>query len=168
MVVQGVFGAFAVSAGVLIAYRTRWIRVTRRFAGSVAAAATGFLLLLAAGLLFSAFGAGNGLGMHRGGLGILFGVLGVLLGAAFLALDFRQLEDAVAHGAPREEAWPAAFGLTTTLVWIHREVLRVLTVFNSALPLQLSCHRQCAPSAHTCERRAPARRTRERHLLRCR
>ncbi|MGW2101540.1 Bax inhibitor-1/YccA family protein [Streptomyces olivaceoviridis] len=131
VVVQAVLGTFAVSAGVLIAYRMRWIRVDRRFAGFVASAATGFLLLLAADLLFSAFGAGNGLGFHSGGLGILFGVLGILLGAAFLALDFKQVEDAVAYGAPREEAWLAAFGLTTTLVWIYLEVLQVLTILNS-------------------------------------
>ncbi|MGW2034650.1 Bax inhibitor-1/YccA family protein [Streptomyces sp. NPDC001356] len=131
VVVQAVLGTFAVSAGVLIAYRMRWIRVDRRFAGFVASAATGFLLLLAADLLFSAFGAGNGLGFHSGGLGILFGVIGILLGAAFLALDFRQVEDAVAYGAPREEAWLAAFGLTMTLVWIYLQVLQVLSILNS-------------------------------------
>jgi uncharacterized YccA/Bax inhibitor family protein len=131
VVVQAVLGTFAVSAGVLVAYRMRWIRVTQRFTGFVAAAATGFLLLLVADLLFSAFGAGNGLGFHSGGLGILFGVIGILLGAAFLAMDFKQVEDAVAYGAPREEAWLAAFGLTLTLVWIYLEVLRVLTIFNS-------------------------------------
>ncbi|MFF4902842.1 Bax inhibitor-1/YccA family protein [Streptomyces sp. NPDC001068] len=131
VVVQAVLGTFAVSAAVLLAYRMRWIRVDRRFAGFVASAATGFLLLLAADLLFSAFGAGNGLGFHSGGLGILFGIIGVVLGAGFLALDFKQVEDAVAYGAPREEAWLAAFGLTTTLVWIYLEVLRVLTLFNS-------------------------------------
>ncbi|MFF4761264.1 Bax inhibitor-1/YccA family protein [Streptomyces sp. NPDC001276] len=131
VVVQAVLGTFAVSAGVLIAYRMRWIRVNQRFAGFVAAAATGFLLLLVADALFSLFGAGNGLGFHSGGLGIAFGVVGILLGAAFLALDFKQVEDAVAYGAPREEAWLAAFGLTMTLVWIYLEVLRVLTIFNS-------------------------------------
>ncbi|MGR6968301.1 Bax inhibitor-1/YccA family protein [Streptomyces cynarae] len=131
VVVQAVLGTFAVAAGVLIAYRMRWIRVTRRFAGFLAAAATGFLLLLVADSLFSAFGAGNGLGFHSGGLGIVFGVIGILLGAAFLALDLKQVEDAVAYGAPREEAWLAAFGLTMTLVWIYLEVLRVLTIFNS-------------------------------------
>lgn len=83
VVVQAVLGTFAVSAGVLVAYRMRWIRVTQRFTGFVAAAATGFLLLLVADLLFSAFGAGNGLGFNSGGLGILFGVIGILLGAAF-------------------------------------------------------------------------------------
>jgi uncharacterized YccA/Bax inhibitor family protein len=131
VVVQAVLGTFAVAAGVLIAYRMRWIRVNQRFTGFVAAAATGFLLLLVADALFSLFGAGNGLGFHSGGLGIVFGVIGILLGAAFLALDFKQVEDAVAYGAPREEAWLAAFGLTTTLVWIYLEVLRVLTIFNS-------------------------------------
>ncbi|MGW0812798.1 Bax inhibitor-1/YccA family protein [Streptomyces viridiviolaceus] len=131
VVVQAVLGTFAVAGGTLIAYRMRWIRVTQRFAGFVAAAATGFLLLLVADALFSAFGAGNGLGFHSGGLGIVFGLIGIVLGAAFLALDFRQIEDAVAYGAPREEAWLAAFGLTLTLVWIYLEVLRVLTIFNS-------------------------------------
>ncbi|WLW58130.1 Bax inhibitor-1/YccA family protein [Streptomyces sp. YU58] len=131
VVVQAVLGTFAVSAGVLIAYRMRWIRVTRRFAGFVGAAATGFVLLLVADLLFSAFGAGDGLGFHSGGLGIVFGVVGIVLGAAFLALDFQQIEDAVVYGAPREQAWLAAFGLTTTLVWIYLEVLRVLSLFNS-------------------------------------
>ncbi|MEV6762594.1 Bax inhibitor-1/YccA family protein [Streptomyces sp. NPDC051105] len=131
VVVQAVLGTFAVSAGALVAYRMRWIRVTQRFAGFVGAAATGFVLLLFADLLFSAFGAGDGLGFHSGGLGIAFGLVGIVLGAAFLALDFRQVEDAVAFGAPREEAWLAAFGLTTTLVWIYLEVLRVLSLFNS-------------------------------------
>ncbi|MFF0079167.1 Bax inhibitor-1/YccA family protein [Streptomyces canus] len=131
VVVQAVLGTFAVFAGVLLAYRMRWIRVTRRFTGFVAAAATGFVLLLVADLLFSAFGAGNGLGFHSGALGILFGVVGIVLGAAFLAMDFKQVEDAVAYGAPREEAWLAAFGLTLTLVWIYLEVLRVLTILNS-------------------------------------
>ncbi|MFJ3672487.1 Bax inhibitor-1/YccA family protein [Streptomyces sp. NPDC090106] len=131
VVVQAVLGTFAVAAGVLVAYRLRWIRVDRRFAGFVGAAATGFLLLLVADSLFSLFGAGDGLGFHSGGLGIAFGVVGILLGAAFLALDFRQVEDAVTYGAPREEAWLAAFGLTMTLVWIYLEVLRVLSLFNS-------------------------------------
>jgi uncharacterized YccA/Bax inhibitor family protein len=128
VIVQAVLGTFAVAAGVLLAYRMRWIRVTGRFFGFVLASATGFLLLLAADQLLSAFGAGDGLGGGSGGLGIAFGVAGILLGACFLALDLKQVEDAVAYGAPREEAWPAAFGLTATLVWVYVEALRVLTL----------------------------------------
>ncbi|MDH6565622.1 putative YccA/Bax inhibitor family protein [Streptomyces sp. SAI-117] len=70
-------------------------------------------------------------GIAVGAALVAFGVVGVLLGAAFPALDFKQLEDAVAYGARREEAWLSAFGLTLTLVWIYLEVLRVLTILNS-------------------------------------
>lgn len=67
----------AVSAGVLIAYKRRWIRVTQRFFGFVTAAATGFLLLVE-DALFSAFGADDGLGFSSGGLAA-FGLVTTLV-----------------------------------------------------------------------------------------
>ncbi|MFJ8887607.1 Bax inhibitor-1/YccA family protein [Streptomyces sp. NPDC102402] len=129
-VMQAVMGTMCVFAGVLIAYKMRWIRVTRRFYGFVMAAAMGFVLLMMVNLLFSVFGGGDGLGFRSGGLGILFGVVGIILGACFLALDFKQVEDGVNYGAPREESWLAAFGLTLTLVWIYLEMLRLLSILN--------------------------------------
>ncbi|MER5969346.1 Bax inhibitor-1/YccA family protein [Streptomyces sp. NPDC002055] len=125
---QAVLGTLAVFVGVLIAYRTRLIRVNRRFYRYVMAAAIGFVLLTAVNLLFMAFGGGDGLGFRTGGMGILFGVIGVVLGACFLALDFKQVEDGIAYGAPREESWLAAFGLTLTLVWIYLELLRLISI----------------------------------------
>ncbi|MEV7614026.1 Bax inhibitor-1/YccA family protein [Streptomyces sp. NPDC089799] len=128
VVIQAVLGTLCVFAGVLFAYKMRWIRVTRRFYGFVMAAAVGFLLLMAANSLFMLFGGGDGLGFRSGGLGILFGVIGIILGACFLALDFKQVEDGVTYGAPREESWLAAFGLTMTLVWIYMEMLRLFAI----------------------------------------
>ncbi|MEV3856747.1 Bax inhibitor-1/YccA family protein [Streptomyces sp. NPDC050095] len=125
---QAVLGTMAVFAAVLIAYKAGWIRVNRRFYGFVMAAAMGFILLTAVNLLFMVFGGGDGLGFRSGGLGILFGIVGVLLGACFLALDFKQVEDGIAYGAPKEEAWLAAFGLTMTLVWIYMEFLRLIAI----------------------------------------
>ena len=125
---QAVLGTMAVFVGVLIAYKTRLIRVNRRFYRYVMGAAIGFLLLTAVNLLFAAFGGCDGLGFRSGGLGILFGVIGVILGACFLALDFKMVEDGVAYGAPREESWLAAFGLTLTLVWIYLELLRLISI----------------------------------------
>ncbi|MFF5446984.1 Bax inhibitor-1/YccA family protein [Streptomyces sp. NPDC012888] len=130
VVVQAVLGTMCVFAGVLFAYKMRWIRVTRRFYGFVMAAAMGFMLLMVVNLLFSVFAGGDGLGFRSGGLGILFGILGVVLGACFLALDFKQVEDGVTYGAPREEAWLAAFGLTMTLVWIYLELLRLFQILS--------------------------------------
>ncbi|MEW2123945.1 Bax inhibitor-1/YccA family protein [Streptomyces sp. NPDC007259] len=130
VVMQAVLGTMCVFAGVLLVYKMRWIRVTRRFYGFVMAAAMGFLLLMVVNLLFAAFGGGDGLGFRSGGLGILFGVIGIILGACFLALDFKQVEDGIAYGAPREESWLAAFGLTMTLVWIYLEMLRLLSILS--------------------------------------
>ncbi|MFD0315437.1 Bax inhibitor-1/YccA family protein [Streptomyces flavalbus] len=129
---QAVIGTLAVFTAVLVAYKAGWIRVNRRFYGFVMAAALGFVLLMAVNLLFAVFGGGDGLGFRSGGLGIAFGIIGILLGAAFLALDFKQVEDGITYGAPREEAWLAAFGLTMTLVWIYLEFLRLIAILNSS------------------------------------
>ncbi|MFB7335486.1 Bax inhibitor-1/YccA family protein [Streptomyces adustus] len=128
---QAVLGTMAVFAGVLIAYKAGWIRVNRRFVGFVMAATLGFVLLMAVNLLFAVFGGGDGLGFRSGGLGIMFGIIGIILGACFLAIDFKQVEDGIAYGAPREEAWLAAFGVTVTLVWIYMEFLRLIAILNS-------------------------------------
>lgn len=128
---QAVLGTMVVFVGVLIAYRTRLIRVDQRFMRFVVAAGIGFVLLMAVNLMFAAFGGGDGLGFRSGGLGIVFGIIGVVLGAAYLALDFKQIEDGVRYGAPREESWLAAFGLTMSLVWIYTEILRIIAILNN-------------------------------------
>ena len=125
---QAVLGTMAVFAAVLVMYKTRIIRVNRRFYRFAMAAAVGFILLMMVNLLFAAFGGGDGLGFRSGGMGILFGVVGIVIGALFLALDFKQVEDGISYGAPREESWLAAFGLTLTLVWIYLEFLRLIAI----------------------------------------
>ncbi|MET8554131.1 Bax inhibitor-1/YccA family protein [Streptomyces sp. NPDC004959] len=125
---QAVIGTMATFVAVLVAYRTGLIRVNRRFVGFVTAAAMGFVLLMAVNLLFSVFGGGDGLGFRSGGLGIAFGIIGIILGALFLALDFKQVEDGIRYGAPKQESWLAAFGLTLTLVWIYMEFLRLIAI----------------------------------------
>ncbi|MBT2480584.1 Bax inhibitor-1/YccA family protein [Streptomyces sp. ISL-94] len=130
VVIQAVMGTMCVFAAVLFAYKMGWIRVNRRFTGFVMAAAMGFILLMVANSLFALFGGGDGLGFRSGGLGLLFGAIGVILGACFLAMDFKQVEDGIAYGAPREESWLAAFGLTLTLVWIYLEMLRIFQILS--------------------------------------
>jgi uncharacterized YccA/Bax inhibitor family protein len=125
---QAVLGTMATFGAVLVMYKTRIIRVNQRFYRFTMAAALGFVVLMAINLLFAVFGGGDGLGFRSGGLGILFGIIGVVLGALFLALDFKQVEDGIAYGAPREESWLAAFGLTLTLVWIYLEFLRLIAI----------------------------------------
>jgi uncharacterized YccA/Bax inhibitor family protein len=126
--VQAVLGTMAIFGGMLLAYRTRLIRVTARYQRIGMAIAFAFLVALVVNLLFAAFGSGNGLGLQTGGLGIVFCLLGIGLGAFFLSLDFKQIEDGIRYGAPQRESWLAAFGLTLSLVWIYLELLRLIAI----------------------------------------
>ncbi|MBE8478450.1 Bax inhibitor-1/YccA family membrane protein [Streptomyces justiciae] len=129
LLVQTVLGSMATSAGVLLAYRLRWMRVHRRrygFAGAVVFALC--FVALADTALFPLMGA-DGLGLHSAGLGVLMGVVGVALGMSFLPLHLRKVEGAVTHGASRDQRWPAAFGLTLSLAWLYVETVRLFTLY---------------------------------------
>lgn len=126
--VQAVLGTMAVFAGMLVAYRARIIRVTARYQRIGMAVAIGFVLAMVVNLLFAAFGGSDTLGLRTGPLGIVFCLLGIGLGAFFLSLDFKRVEDGIRGGAPRQESWLAAFGLTLSLVWIYLELLRLIAI----------------------------------------
>ncbi|WP_328327300.1 MULTISPECIES: Bax inhibitor-1/YccA family protein [unclassified Streptomyces] len=128
---QAVLGTMAVSAASLLAYKQRWIRVTARYARIGMIIAMAFLMVMVVNLLLVAFGvAGDGGLRDFGPLGALVGVLAILIGCFFLTLDFKQIEDGITYGAPRQESWLAAFGLTMSLVWIYLEMLRLVAIFS--------------------------------------
>ncbi|GGZ27711.1 membrane protein [Streptomyces olivaceoviridis] len=127
--VQTVLGTMAASAALLLARALHWMRMNRRFYGVAGAALLGLGFLgLADWILFPLMGA-DGLGLRPLGLGIVMGVVGVALGVSFLPLHFRQVENGITYGASRDQSWPAAFGLTLTLVWLYVETVRLLTLF---------------------------------------
>ncbi|POX65404.1 hypothetical protein C3492_02100 [Streptomyces sp. Ru62] len=129
---QAVLGTMAVSGATLLVYKAGWIRVTARYARIGLAIAMAFLVVMAVNLLLVAFGVAEDGGLRSfGPLGALVGIIAIILGAFFLTLDFKQIEDGIAYGAPRNEAWLAAFGLTLTLVWIYVEMLRLVAIFSN-------------------------------------
>ncbi|MFE1439458.1 Bax inhibitor-1/YccA family protein [Streptomyces sp. NPDC058739] len=128
---QAVLGTMAVSAATLVVYKAGWVRVTARYARIGMAIAMAFILVMAVNLLLVVFGVAEDGGLRSfGPLGAIVGILAIVLGAFFLTLDFKQIEDGIAYGAPREESWLAAFGLTMTLVWIYVEMLRLVAIFS--------------------------------------
>jgi uncharacterized YccA/Bax inhibitor family protein len=130
---QAVLGTMAVSGATLLVYKAGWIRVTARYARIGMAIAIAFILAMAVNLLLVVFGVADDGGLRSmGPLGAIVGIIAIILGAFFLTLDFKQIEDGIAYGAPREEAWLAAFGLTMTLVWIYVEMLRLAAIFSSS------------------------------------
>ncbi|MFJ8789960.1 Bax inhibitor-1/YccA family protein [Streptomyces sp. NPDC102462] len=129
---QAVLGTMAVSGATLLVYKAGWIRVTARYARIGLVIAMAFVAVMAVNLLLVAFGVAEDGGLRSfGPLGAIVGIIAILLGAFFLTLDFKQIEDGIAYGAPRNEAWLAAFGLTMTLVWIYVEMLRLVAIFSS-------------------------------------
>ncbi|NGO46296.1 Bax inhibitor-1/YccA family protein [Streptomyces ureilyticus] len=128
---QAVLGTMAIAGATLLVYRAGWIRVTARYARIGMTIAIGFVLIMAVNLLLVVFGIAPDGGLRSmGPLGAIVGILALVLGAFFLTLDFKQIEDGVAYGAPRQESWLAAFGLTMTLVWIYIEMLRLVAIFS--------------------------------------
>ncbi|MET8813692.1 Bax inhibitor-1/YccA family protein [Streptomyces sp. NPDC004549] len=129
---QAVLGTMAVTGATLLVYKAGWIRVTARYARIGMAIAIAFVVVMAVNLLLVAFGVAEDGGLRSmGPLGAIVGIIAILLGAFFLTLDFKQIEDGISYGAPRDESWLAAFGLTMTLVWIYIEMLRLVAIFSN-------------------------------------
>ncbi|KAB1986309.1 MULTISPECIES: Bax inhibitor-1/YccA family protein [Streptomyces] len=128
---QAVLGTMAVTGATLLVYKAGWIRVTARYARIGLTIAIAFVAVMAVNLLLVVFGVAPDGGLRSNGpLGAIVGILAILIGAFFLTLDFKQIEDGITYGAPKEEAWLAAFGLTMTLVWIYLEMLRLVAIFS--------------------------------------
>ncbi|MER6068748.1 Bax inhibitor-1/YccA family protein [Streptomyces sp. NPDC001852] len=129
---QAVLGTMAVAGATLLVYKAGWIRVTARYARVGIAIAMAFMVVMAVNLLLVVLGVAQNGGLRSfGPLGALVGIVAILLGAFFLTLDFKEIEDGIAYGAPRNESWHAAFGLTVHLVWIYLEMLRLVAIFTN-------------------------------------
>ncbi|MEW2631826.1 Bax inhibitor-1/YccA family protein [Streptomyces sp. NPDC048389] len=128
---QAVVGTMAVTGAMLFVYKQRWIRVTARYARIGMTIALAFIGVMAVNLLLVLFGVAEDGGLRSfGTLGAIVSILAILIGCFFLTLNFKEIEDGIAYGAPRQESWLAAFGLTVTLVWIYLEMLRLVAIFS--------------------------------------
>lgn len=137
IVVQAVFATFVAAALTLAAYKFFNIRVTPKFTKVVAIATVAFVVVLLLNFVLALVGVngGAGLGLRAGVTGdvslLAIGVsaLAVVLAVLNLVLDFDYIEKGVQMGAPANQSWKAAFGLTVTLVWLYVEMLRIISYF---------------------------------------
>jgi uncharacterized YccA/Bax inhibitor family protein len=123
---QAIFLTFGTLGGLLVAYRSGWIRATENFRLGVFAATSGIALVYLVGFVLSFFGVGIPLIHSSGTFGILFSVFVCAIAALNLVLDFDFIEEGAERGAPAYMEWYAAFGLLVTLVWLYLEILRLL------------------------------------------
>jgi uncharacterized YccA/Bax inhibitor family protein len=131
IVVQAVLATLVTAGMTLATYKYFRIKVTARFTRMVMIATMGFAGVLLINLVASLFGFQSGIGGF-GAMGLLFAAIGAGLAVFNLILDFDLVERGVAAGAPQQEAWRAAFGLTVTLVWLYWNLLRILAILRGS------------------------------------
>lgn len=129
IVSQAVIGTVVAFGSMLALYSTGVIRATPKFVKIVSIAGLAYFGIALASLVGRLFGVGDGWGFYGvGGLGLLLCAAGVALASAFLVLDFDFIEQGVKNGLPERYSWLAAFGLTSTVVWLYIEILRLLAI----------------------------------------
>jgi uncharacterized YccA/Bax inhibitor family protein len=112
----------AMFSGVLIAYRTRLVRVTNRFISMTFVATFALLAVLIASLFGLSF---PGLGRSATDF-IVFGVVYVIVAVLNLFTDFELVNRAARAGVPAEAEWYAAFSIFLDVVMLYLGLLRIL------------------------------------------
>ena len=130
IVAQAVVATFFAAGVTLAAYKFFNIRVTAKFTKIVAISTIAFAGLMLVNFIFAIAGIGNIRGGIVGpvsGLSLLISAIAIVLAVLNLILDFDYVERGVEMGAPANESWRAAFGLTVTMVWLYIELLRLIS-----------------------------------------
>jgi uncharacterized YccA/Bax inhibitor family protein len=126
IVIQAVGLTFSVLFCLLIAYKSRMIKVTDNFRLGVVAATGGIALLYIISMVMGIFGARIPFIHESGPLGIGFSLFVVVIASLNLVLDFDFIEKGAECQVPKYMEWYAAFGLMVTLIWLYLEILRLL------------------------------------------
>ena len=132
IVMQAMLLTFGVLAGMLGLYSFRVIRATEMFRAIVGAATAGIALFYLIAMVLRLFGVGVPFLTGNGWMGIGFSVVVCLVAAFNLIIDFANIEDGAAAGAPRYMEWYCGFGLLVTLIWLYLEILRLLAKLRSS------------------------------------
>lgn len=125
---QAALATMAVSGSMLVAYRTGLIRATPRLRKIVVTAALGIMVFYMVNIAMSWFG-GSAMPLiwGDGWLPIALSVAFIAVASLMLVLDFDLVEQ-MAGTAEKRMEWYGAFALTTTLIWLYIEMLRLLAL----------------------------------------
>lgn len=126
IVMQAVALTFSVLFCLLIAYKSKLIKVTDNFRLGVVAATGGIALVYIISMVMGFFGARTPFIHESGPIGIGFSLFVVVIASLNLVLDFDFIEKGAEYGAPKYMEWYGAFGLVVTLIWLYLEILRLL------------------------------------------
>ena len=130
--------AFLIVVGLMLAmltlFRLGVLKGGAMFKSVLSVITLGIFFMYLIGIVMSFFGAGvpflslASAGDQGTSALVGLGINGVVLivAALWLVIDFRQIEDAVAAGAPSSIEWYLTFGLVVTLAWVYLEALKLV------------------------------------------
>lgn len=127
IVTQALIGTGVIFGTMLLAYRSGRLRATPRMRKIVISTLLGVVGLSLVDLGMRAFGSNLPILNDATPLGILVSVAILVVASLQFILDFDYIEKAIAAGAPRSEAWRAAYGLLVGFIWVYLELLRLLS-----------------------------------------
>jgi uncharacterized YccA/Bax inhibitor family protein len=127
IVIQAVALTFGTLFCLLMAYKSRLIKVTENFKLGVVAATGGIFLIYLVSFIMGFFGKTIPFIHESGLIGIGFSLFVVVIAALNLVLDFDFIEKGAEYGAPKYMEWYGAFALMVTLIWLYLEILRLLS-----------------------------------------
>lgn len=131
LIVSAVTATFITAASTLAVYKFFNVSVSDRMRKYVMIGMFSFVGIMLLDFVFMSFGASLGVG-GLGPMGFVFSLIGLGLALFMLVVDFDSVEKAVEYGAPADEAWRLAFGLTVTLVWIYVNIVRLLAILRGS------------------------------------
>lgn len=128
LVMQAVTATLGVAGGLFALYSAGLVRMSGTVMKVVMAASAGVFVYALAILIGNRF---LGLGIpslfsSTSPLGFLFTGVCVVLASLTLVMDFQQIDDGAAAGAPKHMEWVGAHGLLVSIVWLYVELLRLL------------------------------------------
>lgn len=117
---------FGVLGVLLVAYKSRLIRVGRTLRTGIMVATLAVMVVYVVDLALMLFGHRVPLIHESTPLGIAFSVVVVGVASSNFLLDFDFIENGIEGHSPKYMEWYAAFSLLVTLVWVYMEILRLL------------------------------------------
>lgn len=118
-------------AGMFLAWKIGFIKVTSKSRRIFGMMAMGYLVFALVNVGASFMGFGDGWGIYGGPLGIIVSLLGVAMASYSLAIDFDSIDRGIRGGAPQKYSWLMAHGLIASLVWLYIEFLRLFAILSS-------------------------------------
>ena len=129
IVLQAVFGTFAVFFTLLALYSSRMIVVTQKMRAAIFSVTIAIALVYLVAFLLSFAHIRIPFLYDNSPVGIGVGIVITIIAAANFLIDFDNIERGVNSSAPKYYEWYCSLGLLVTLVWVYIEILKLLARF---------------------------------------